>query len=219
MSTVHSGNGSLRVTHPILVVLVSALAALLAPPFAHRLSTSAGWWVASATAAGVAVWAAMHVEGWALAGFAALAVLWGAGVAVDLVEHRLPDVTTLAAFLLFLILQLPWLVTSGEWNRRLVQALLGALLTAAILFALAYTNPNGFGLGDVKLGLSTGAALGWFGLGTVLIGLAAAFILMAVISGLLLATKRIKRDAEIAFGPFMVLGVLVAPGAASLLGW
>ncbi|WP_255443660.1 hypothetical protein [Tessaracoccus sp. MC1679] len=42
---------------------------------------------------------------------------------------------------------------------------------------------------------------------------------MAAISGLLLATRRIQREADIAFGPFMVLGVLVAPAAAGLLGW
>ena len=109
--------------------------------------------------------------------------------------------------------------SDGERVGRLGSALLGSLLTAAVLFVLAYINPSGFGLGDVKLGLTTGAALGWFGFGTALLGIAAAFILMALISGLLLATKRIKREAEIAFGPFMVLGVLVAPAAAGLLGW
>lgn len=56
-------------------------------------------------------------------------------------------------------------------------------------------------------------------MGTALLGVGAAFILMALISALLLVTKRIRRDSEIPFGPFMILGVLVAPFAASLLGW
>ncbi|MHA6524903.1 prepilin peptidase [Tessaracoccus sp. G1721] len=175
--------------------------------------------MAALTAAVVSCWAFLLVDQLAaLAGFAMLGAAWGAATAIDLAEHRLPDALTLIPFPLFFALQIPWAITEGGWG-RLGSALLGAFLTAAILFFLAYINPSGFGLGDVKLGLTTGAALGWFGVGTALLGVAAAFILMAVITGVLLATGRIKREAEVAFGPFMILGVLVAPWAATILGW
>lgn len=167
------------------------------------------------------VWAWWRIgdrESLELLGFLALAASWGAATAVNLAEHRLPDPLTLIPYPLFFALQVPYAWLSDEWG-RLGGALLGSLLTAGILFVLAYINPSGFGLGDVKLGLTTGAALGWFGVGTALLGVGAAFILMALISALLLVTKRIRRDSEIPFGPFMILGVLVAPFAASLLGW
>ncbi|CAL8972468.1 hypothetical protein TESS_TESS_02501 [Tessaracoccus sp. O5.2] len=151
-------------------------------------------------------------------GFLVLAAFWGAATAVDLAEHRLPDPLTLIPYPLFFALQVPYAWLSDGWG-RLGAAFLGSLLTSTILFVLAYINPSGFGLGDVKLGLTTGAALGWFGIGTALLGVGAAFILMALISAMLLVTKRIRRDSEIPFGPFMILGVLVAPFAASLLGW
>lgn len=195
-------------------VLVSALVAAVV---ARRLSHGASRLVAAAVALTTGIWAALLVQPETVPAFALLAAAWGAGTAVDLTEHRLPDLVTLAPVPLFFLLLIPAVALSGP--ARLWTAMGGAVLTAVILFVLAYINPSGFGLGDVKLGLTTGAALGWLGLGVALLGIAAAFILMAVISGILLATKRISRDSEIAFGPFMVLGVLVAPFAAGLLGW
>ena len=167
------------------------------------------------------VWAWWRIgdrESLELLGFFALAASWDAATAVDLAEHRLPDPLTLIPYPLFFALQVPYAWLSDEWG-RLGAAFLGSLLTANILFVLAYINPSGFGLGAVKLGLTTGAALGWFGVGTALLGVGAAFILMALISALLLVTKRIRHDSEIPFGPFKILGVLVAPFTASLLGW
>ncbi|MHA6509619.1 prepilin peptidase [Tessaracoccus sp. Y1736] len=202
----------------LLVVGVVLVPAIIAPLVTGYLSPSAQRWLSVAFALTTSTWAAIAVNPSALPAFAVLAAAWGAATAVDLAEHRLPDALTLIPIPLFFALQVPWAVLEGGWG-RLGSALLGSLLTAAILFVLAYINPSGFGLGDVKLGLTTGAALGWFGIGTALLGVAAAFILMAVISGLLLATEKIKREAEIAFGPFMILGVLVTPWAGSLLGW
>lgn len=203
--------------------LVAALILVSSIPVAvlltRQLHHGSAWWQAALIAAAVSAWAFLLVgQVVALPAFAMLSAAWGAATAVDLAEHRLPDALTLIPFPVFFVLQIPWAVMEGGW-RQLCSALLGSVVTAAILFVLAYINPGGFGLGDVKLGLTTGAALGWFGVGTALLGVAAAFILMAVISGFLLAAGKINREAEIAFGPFMILGVLVAPWAASLLGW
>ncbi|WP_353081082.1 A24 family peptidase [Tessaracoccus lapidicaptus] len=201
----------------ILAVVVAVVSPLLSGSFVGR----SRWVVAIAATTLLVVWVWWRIgyrDSLEPLGFLALAAFWGAATAVDVAEHRLPDPLTLIPYPLFFALQVPYAWLSDEWG-RIGAAFLGSLLTSTVLFVLAYINPSGFGLGDVKLGLTTGAALGWFGVGTALLGVGAAFILMALISALLLVTKRIRRDSEIPFGPFMILGVLVAPFAASLLSW
>jgi len=205
----------------IPVAILTVVVAVVSPLLSQSLSEHSRWVVAAASTALLALWVWWWIgyqDSLEPLGFLALAGIWGAATAVDVAEHRLPDPLTLIPYPLFFALQVPYAWLSDEWG-RLGAAFLGSLLTATILFVLAYINPSGFGLGDVKLGLTTGAALGWFGVGTAILGVGAAFILMALISALLLVTKRIRRDSEIPFGPFMILGVLVAPFAASLLGW
>ncbi len=203
-------------------LVVTAAGAVAAATGALVLVRRGKWrgrgWIAALVAAVVGLWAGLTTGPLESVGFLIVAVLWGAATAIDLAEHHLPDPLTLWALPSFLLPQLPWAVTNADWP-SVGRAIGGAAMTAVILFALAYINPRGFGLGDVKLGLSTGAALGWFGLSTALVGIAAAFILMALISSVLLLTRRITRDSEVPFGPFMILGVLVAPVSASLLGW
>lgn len=137
----------------------AAAATVTASGLATRMSSRSHWWLAAVVAAAVGSWAVLLAAGWEFLGFLALAAAWGGATAVDLAEHRLPDALTLIPFPLFFALQIPWAVIEGGWG-RFGSALLGALITAAILFVLAYINPSGFGLGDVKLGLTTGAALG-----------------------------------------------------------
>ncbi|NHB84107.1 hypothetical protein G7085_04165 [Tessaracoccus sp. HDW20] len=91
-----------------------------------------------------------------------------------------------------------------------------ALLNAILLFVLAFINPRGFGLGDVKLGLSTGAALGWLaggwaGVVYALLGTAVGFVLFGLTSVALLVSGKAGRDTDIAFGPFMVAGCFWRP--------
>lgn len=74
----------------------------------------------------------------------------------------------------------------------------------------------------MKLGLSTGAALGWLagggaGIGFALLGTAVGFVLFALTGVVLLLTGRADKRTDIAFGPFMVAGVLLAPVVLGLL--
>ncbi len=174
-------------------------------------------WVSAVVAVAAAAWALLLVHPqFALLGFALLASVWGAATAIDLKDHQLPDALTLGSYPAFLLLQLPWVM--GTALGTLGRAAIAGIVTAAVLFVVAFINPAGFGLGDVKLGLSTGAALGWFGWGPMWIGLSTSFILMAVISVALLAVKRLDRRTDVAFGPFMVAGVLMGPWLASFMG-
>lgn len=172
---------------------------------------------AAVIAAAILGWAVLMLgPSPALFGFALLAAVWGAAAVIDLQTYHLPDVLTLGSYPAFLLLMLPAAVTEGSWG-ALGRATLMGLGTALVLFIVAFINPAGFGLGDVKLGLSTGAALGWLGVMEAVAGLLAAFMLMAVVGAVALATKRLGRNSDVAFGPFMIVGVLVAPWLAQLM--
>ncbi|WP_254710417.1 prepilin peptidase, partial [Streptomyces lunaelactis] len=142
-----------------------------------------------------------------LAPFAVLLAL------VDRNVHRLPDRLTLplaaaAAVLLGLAALAPG--DAGSWPT----ALLGGMILGAFYFLLFLIHPNGMGFGDVKLALSLGVALGWYGW-TVLFTGAFAGLLLGSLYGLgLMILRRAGRKTAIPFGPFMILGAL----AGLLLG-
>ncbi|MFH7593693.1 prepilin peptidase [Streptomyces racemochromogenes] len=126
---------------------------------------------------------------------------------VDLAVHRLPDVLTLplaaaTAALLGVAALLPR--AAGSWRG----ALLGGAALGAAYLLLFLINPAGLGLGDVKLALPLGVALGWYGWG---VWVAGAFLglLYGALYGLgLLLTGRATRKTGFALGPFMAAGAL-----------
>ncbi|MEU4147742.1 prepilin peptidase [Streptomyces parvulus] len=137
--------------------------------------------------------------------------------AVDLKVRRLPDPLTLplagaALALLGLAALLP--EHAGEWTT----ALLGALALGAGYLVLFLINPAGMGFGDVKLALTAGAVLGWYGWPTLMLGTFAGFLLGAFYGGALLVARRAGRKTAIPFGPFLIagafLGVLAGAYAA-----
>jgi leader peptidase (prepilin peptidase)/N-methyltransferase len=123
---------------------------------------------------------------------------------VDVKVHRLPDRLTFAAFggaVLLLALADP---------HRLGTALLGSLALGAVYLLLVLANPGGMGLGDAKLALCLGLALGWYGWIAVIYGAAAGFLLSGLFAGAMLALRRMSRKDSLAHGPFMLLGALAA---------
>ncbi|MFE0890885.1 prepilin peptidase [Streptomyces rochei] len=136
---------------------------------------------------------------------------------VDLRVRRLPDPLTLPlAGAALVLLGLTALVPehAGEWTT----ALLGALALGGGYGALFLINPAGMGFGDVKLALGAGAALGWYGWATVMLGTFAGFLLGALYGGALVVARRAGRKTAIPFGPFLIagafLGVLAGAYAA-----
>jgi leader peptidase (prepilin peptidase)/N-methyltransferase len=84
---------------------------------------------------------------------------------------------------------------------------LGALGAAGFLFAAALVYPAGMGMGDVKLALLMGAALGK----TVGVALMAGMLAAMVPSLVLMARHGTKaRKMKIPFGPFLAIGAVVA---------
>ncbi|MET9678063.1 A24 family peptidase [Streptomyces sp. NPDC006482] len=127
---------------------------------------------------------------------------------VDARVHRLPDGLTLplaagVPLLLGGAELLPY--DAGSW----LHALLGALALGGSYLVLFLVNPAGLGFGDVKLALSLGAALGWYGWGILFTGAFAGFLLGAVYGLGLVLLRRAGRSSAIPFGPFMLAGALI----------
>ncbi|MGW2658670.1 prepilin peptidase [Streptomyces sp. NPDC001478] len=127
---------------------------------------------------------------------------------IDRRVHRLPDQLTLpaagaAAVLLGAAALLP--EHAGSW----LSALLGGAALGAFYFVLFLINPNGMGFGDVKLALSLGVVLGWYGWAVVFAGGFAGFLFGALYGLVLVIMRRAGRKTGIPFGPFMIAGALL----------
>ncbi|WP_319949564.1 A24 family peptidase [Streptomyces halobius] len=126
---------------------------------------------------------------------------------VDAVVHRLPDMLTLpiagvTVALLGAAALLPG--HQGNW----IASVEGSLALAALYFAMFLINPSGMGFGDVKLALTVGALLGWYGWPILFLGTLVTFACGALFATGLLVTRRATRRSAMAFGPFMLLGAL-----------
>jgi leader peptidase (prepilin peptidase)/N-methyltransferase len=129
--------------------------------------------------------------------------------ATDLTHRIIPNVVVLPAAAVCLVAQ-TLIEPSPEWA-------LAALGAAGFLLVAALVYPAGMGMGDVKLALLMGAALGR----TVPVALMAGMLFAVVPSVVLLARHGAKaRKMGIPFGPFLALGSLVALFAGdALLDW
>jgi leader peptidase (prepilin peptidase) / N-methyltransferase len=129
---------------------------------------------------------------------------------IDIRTRRLPNVLTGAAFTGVILLLAVGAIATGHWP-ALARAGAGAAAVAAFFALLALIRPGSAGLGDAKLGLSTGALAAWFGWGVLLVSVFAAFALAAV-SGLgLIASGRLRlRGGSLPFGPFLLAGCVAA---------
>lgn len=140
---------------------------------------------------------------WALPAFLALAVLSVQLGRIDLAQHLLPNPLVLALLLAGLALLSLNSLASADWA-RLFQAAAAAAILFVTYLALAFISPDGVGMGDVKLAAPVGLYLGYLGWSELFYGGALAFVVGGISSAFLLALKRVKSNAEIPFGPFML---------------
>jgi leader peptidase (prepilin peptidase)/N-methyltransferase len=134
---------------------------------------------------------------------------------IDLDVRRLPDALTLPSCVVgIVLLGLAALVEQDAG--AMARALLGALALFAFYLLLAFINPAGMGMGDVKLAGVLGLYLGWLGWGQLVAGAFLAFLLGSLAGLGLMAVGRANRKSRIPFGPFMLLGAL---GAIAWGGW
>ncbi|MDO4784747.1 MAG: prepilin peptidase [Propionibacteriaceae bacterium] len=172
-------------------------------------------WVGCGVALGLGAllcWREVPVALWP--GLSAMLGVWAGACAIDLATRRLPDVLTLGGFVA-LVFALGGSMAAGVSPGAVIAAVLSGIVSGAVFLAIGLIAPHQFGLGDVKLALTTGTVLGLFGWYAVLLGHAAAFVTSAL-AGLAVAAflKRIK-GVEVPFGPFMAVGAVVGPAIMS----
>jgi len=152
---------------------------------------------------------------WVAVGPALFAVVWLVASAIDLDVARLPNVFTLplaGAAAVWVVLMG---VLTNDWaatGRALAAGvgLAGVNLGLSLLFRLIPPHQEGFGMGDIKLCLSLGAVVGWFGWLPLGVGYVATFVFGGVWAIVLLVARRAGRHSAFSFGPFLAAGTIVA---------
>ncbi len=198
-----------RPTVIVLTAVLTGLAAVVLAPWMRGIAEEESGWLTSGLHSFLAViggaGAAALATTWAeTVAFAVLALACALLVAIDLAEHRLPDVITLPLYPIMLVTLAIAAGTSGEWS-RFGRSAAAMVALAAVYFAMAIT-PSGLGLGDVKLAGPLGAFLGWFSWAHVLAGTLAAFLLGGAMAIILWITGRANRKSALPFGPWMIAG-------------
>jgi leader peptidase (prepilin peptidase)/N-methyltransferase len=121
--------------------------------------------------------------------------------ATDLEQHRLPSLL-LDALILVAVLFVPFNPQVG-W----LDALIGGAVAVAFMGILGLVVRGGVALGDLYLVGPIGLVLGW---PSIFAAIFAAGLLSAVVSVLLLVTRRAGLKTYIPFGPFLVAGMIIS---------
>lgn len=206
--------------------LVGGAACVLAAPYLGRLTLSVpdpdatDWWrgvsastrrtaVTGGVAAVLGVLAGA-AAGWGalLPAFIALAVISAPLVVIDYEKHRLPNRLVFVAALAGAALLTLAALERGAWY-DLLRAAEGGAAVFAVLFVLSTFAPRSFGYGDVKLGGIIGGYLGWFGWAYVYYGIFGGFLLGALVSVILLVSRRATMKSSIPFGPMLIFGAML----------
>jgi leader peptidase (prepilin peptidase)/N-methyltransferase len=121
---------------------------------------------------------------------------------IDLEHQYIPDT------LVFILSLLVFIVLMLSSNAGLFLYLTAGLGSAVfLLFIHLSTLGRGMGLGDVKLALAMGLVLGY---PLAVVWMFSSFVLGSIIGIILIVLKAAKFKQRIAFGPFLVLGFLLA---------
>ena len=99
------------------------------------------------------------------------------------------------------------ILNCNNWYSYLLGALIGGGTFYLIgLLSLLILRKEGMGFGDVKLMTSLGFA---FGIKNIIVIILTSFVIGAIIGGTLLILKKKDSNGYIAFGPFIVVGVIL----------
>ena len=170
-----------NVSTPIVVAITSALYFLLAQQFEHDLTVLA------------------------------YGVLVGAGMWLSLIDadtHLLPRRIVYRT----IAVAMPLLVLSAFFDSTgsVFGMFIGGLGMWCILRVLEVVSRGDLGGGDVGLGALLGLYLGWLSFEALLAGLFASFLVGGLFAVVLLVTRKANRYTHFAFGPFLIVGTLIA---------
>jgi leader peptidase (prepilin peptidase)/N-methyltransferase len=138
-------------------------------------------------------------------------VLVGAGMWLTLIDidtHLLPRriVYRTTALVMPLLIICAFFDDAGS----VLGMFVGAFALWMVMRVLEALARGGLGGGDVALAGLLGLYLGWISYEALVIGLVTAFMVGGVFALLLLITRRANRATRFAFGPFLIVGALVA---------
>jgi leader peptidase (prepilin peptidase) / N-methyltransferase len=154
---------------------------------------------------GASLWESLAATWWLLC-----AIILGT---VDVLVHRLP-LRVVAAMLVGV--EAPLTVAAavhGDWA-ALQRAAIAAVVLG-VVFALLCLPRSGLGLGDATLAVPIGFVLGWVGWPAVTAWVIVTLLLSNIAAVAMLVTRRASWKSAIAFGPYMLLGVV---GAVAWVG-
>ena len=138
-------------------------------------------------------------------------VLVGAGMWLTLIDidtHLLPRriVYRTTALVMPLLIVCAFFDDAGS----VLGMFVGAFALWMVMRVLEVLARGGLGGGDVALAGLLGMYLGWISYEALIVGLVTAFMVGGVFALLLLITRRANRTTRFAFGPFLIVGALVA---------
>ena len=128
---------------------------------------------------------------------------------IDALTHRVPRYINGLA----ITLGVPLLILDAivHWDLdNILRAGVGAVALFAFFVGLKSIAQGSFGKGDVLLAPIVGFALAYNSWGALLSGVVSIFLIGGVVSAALLFTGRVSRKSRIAFGPYIVMGTLLA---------
>jgi leader peptidase (prepilin peptidase)/N-methyltransferase len=128
---------------------------------------------------------------------------------IDAFTHRVPRYINGLA----ITLGVPLLVLDAiiQWDLgNILRAGVGAVALFAFFIGLKSIAQGSFGKGDVLLAPLVGFALAHNSWGALVSGVVGIFLIGGVVSAALLFTGRVSRKSRIAFGPYIVVGTLLA---------
>jgi leader peptidase (prepilin peptidase)/N-methyltransferase len=126
----------------------------------------------------------------------------------DLQYLYIPDAATLLLTIMVVIYRVALVLTGVMQLQDFVLSI--CTMAGAMLFIWSlwyFTKGKGMGYGDVKLALPLGLLLGW---PSTLVWLFVSFVSGAVFGLVLLVFKKAHMKQALPFGPFLILGTLVA---------
>ena len=118
---------------------------------------------------------------------------------IDFDHQLIPNVLTLPMIVIGLVFRI--------WQGEIIAGILGLLTGGGLLLLVSLFYPKGMGMGDVKFLAMAGVFLGWEKALFVLFS--GSFLGILVIIPLMLL-KKIERKSAFPFGPFLVVGTLIA---------
>ncbi len=138
-------------------------------------------------------------------------VLVGAGMWLTLIDidtHLLPRriVYRTTALVMPLLIVCAFFDDAGS----VLGMFVGAFALWMVMRVLEVLARGGLGGGDVALAGLLGMYLGWISYEALVVGLVTAFMVGGVFALLLLITRRANRATRFAFGPFLIVGALIA---------